>query len=279
MSRIRQCFATAAQHNKRVLIPYIAAGDPHPRETVGLMHTLVQSGADMIELGVPFSDPIADGRVIQHAYERALLHQVSLANILEMVAVFRQQDLCTPIILMGYQNPIEVMGLHQFAKRAAEVGVDGILTVDLPLEESSESRAALVAKGIDPIFLLSPTTSEQRLPRICEVGQGFLYYVSLKGVTGSGDLDIQDVAQHVEMIRSHTALPISVGFGIKNAQDAAQISTFADGIVIGSALVQIIGDPALEAAERKAKVSETLSAIRQAIDIVTLESEFEHGLV
>ncbi len=279
MSRISDCFSAAEENNKRVLIPYIAAGDPHPQETVGLLHTLVQAGADMIELGVPFSDPIADGPVIQRAYERALSHEVNLSAILRMVGEFRQRDSLTPIILMSYQNPIEAIGQKEFVEQIKQVGVDGVLTVDLPVEESAESRAALLAGGIDPIFLLSPTTSEKRVVEICNVSRGFIYYVALKGVTGAGHLDIQDVSQHLQMIRWHTKLPISVGFGIKSATESAQIASFADGIVIGSALVKIISNPALSIAARREKVLVALSAIRQTIDATMTETRFQYGVV
>lgn len=279
MNRIGRCFSIARKNKRRALIPYIAAGDPHPRETVDLMHTLVHAGADMIELGVPFSDPVADGAAIQQAYERALSHQVSLVDVLNMVHEFRRQDVRTPIILMGYQNPVEAMGQEKFARYAAQSGVDGVLTVDLPVEESADSQRALSAQEITSVLLLSPTTSPERLAIICSASRVFIYYVSLKGVTGASHIDTHGVAAHLQKIRRHTSLPIGVGFGIKNAVEAAQVAAFADGIVIGSALVEIIGDVATAAVARHDKVARKLSAIRCAIDAVTVTSESEYGLV
>ena len=279
MSRLRDCFCGVEKNHRRGLIPYIAAGDPHPQETVALMHTLVRAGADIIELGVPFSDPIADGPVIQKAYERALAHHVSLNDVFEMVHAFRQHDAHTPIVLMGYQNPVEAMGLEEFARCAAQAGVDGVLTVDLPLEESAENQHALLAQEIAPIFLLSPTTSVQRMAAICRASRAFVYYVSLKGVTGAGHIDLRDVAEHVQTIRAHTRLPISVGFGIKNAAEAAQVATFANAVVIGSALVKIIGDTRTATIARHTEVARKLSGIRRAIDTATLPNTFEYGLV
>lgn len=240
MSRIQSVFATLKQNNKTALIPYITAGDPHPKHTVGLMHTLVKSGADMIELGVPFSDPMADGPVIQRASERALVHKVGLTTVLAMVKEFRQTNQTTPIILMGYANPIEAMGATVFADRAKAADVDGVITVDYPPEECVEFVQELRARDIAPIFLLSPTTEPKRVELIVSQASGFVYYVSLKGVTGAANLDIVEVSQRVKSIRTQTDLPVGVGFGIRDAATAKATAAIADAVVVGSRLVQII---------------------------------------
>lgn len=237
MSRIQTTFSRLAEQQRKALIPYITAGNPHPKYTVELMHTLVRSGADIIELGVPFSDPMADGPVIQRASERALSHQVGLVNVLEMVREFRTTDSQTPIVLMGYANPIEAMGSKRFAERADAAGVDGVLTVDYPPEECVEFVTLLRDHNIAPVFLLSPTTEPARIETIVRQASGFIYYVSLKGVTGSQDLDVADVARHLTLIRSKTQLPIGVGFGIHDAATARQIADIADAVVIGSRLL------------------------------------------
>ncbi|MGU9977128.1 MAG: tryptophan synthase subunit alpha [Candidatus Oxydemutatoraceae bacterium WSBS_2016_MAG_OTU14] len=265
MSRIQQCFSVASKAGRSVLIPYIAAGDANPQETISLMQTLVSAGADIIELGVPFSDPIADGKVIQAAYERALAHDVTLLDVLDMVKVFRRDNQETPIVLMGYQNPIEMMGVEAFAYSAAEAGVDGILTVDLPVEEASNSLKALQAQQLDSIFLLSPTTPEARIQKICASASGFIYYVSLKGVTGASHLDFHSVEEHVARVKKHTHLPIAVGFGIQNAQEAATISQIASAVVVGSVLVKIVGED-MDFNQRKQKVFDKLSSMRVAMD-------------
>lgn len=240
MSRIQSVFATLKQNNKTALIPYITAGDPHPKHTVSLMHTLVKSGADMIELGVPFSDPMADGPVIQRASERALVHKVGLTTVLAMVKEFRQTNQTTPIILMGYANPIEAMGATVFADRAKAADVDGVITVDYPPEECVEFVQELRARDIAPIFLLSPTTEPKRVELIVGQASGFVYYVSLKGVTGAANLDIVEVSQRVKSIRTQTDLPVGVGFGIRDAATAKATAAIADAVVVGSRLVQII---------------------------------------
>lgn len=240
MSRIQSVFATLKQNNKTALIPYITAGDPHPKHTVSLMHTLVKSGADMIELGVPFSDPMADGPVIQRASERALVHKVGLTTVLAMVKEFRQTNQTTPIILMGYANPIEAMGATVFADRAKAADVDGVITVDYPPEECVEFVQELRARDIAPIFLLSPTTEPKRVELIVSQASGFVYYVSLKGVTGAANLDIVEVSQRVKSIRTQTDLPVGVGFGIRDAATAKATAAIADAVVVGSRLVQII---------------------------------------
>lgn len=238
MSRIQSTFDSLAKQNKKALIPYITAGDPHPKHTVALMHALVKSGADMIELGIPFSDPMADGPVIQRASERALAHHVGLSDVLEMVKQFRSQDAQTPIILMGYANPIEAMGIETFVDRAKAVDVDGVLTVDYPPEECTDFVALLKSRAIDPIFLLSPTTDASRINTIVHQASGFVYYVSLKGVTGSANLNIEQVTERLADIRTKTNLPIGVGFGVRDAETAKQVAAIADAIVVGSRMVQ-----------------------------------------
>jgi tryptophan synthase alpha chain len=240
MSRINTCFAKLKAEGRKALIPYVTAGDPQPAVTVPLMHAMVQAGADIIELGVPFSDPMADGPVIQRAAERALEHHTSLHDVLAMVSEFRQQDADTPVVLMGYLNPVEVMGYAAFAKAAKQAGVDGVLTVDLPPEEADELGSALRAQQLDPIFLLAPTSDHERIKLICAAASGYVYYVAVKGVTGAGNLDVQAVADKLEQIRALTDLPVGVGFGIKDAQSAAAVSAVADAVVVGSALVQKI---------------------------------------
>jgi len=240
MSRIQTVFTALKQQGKTALIPYITAGDPHPKHTVNLMHTLVQHGADMIELGVPFSDPMADGPVIQRASERALMHKVGLTKVLEMVKTFRETNQTTPIILMGYANPIEAIGAVAFAYRAKAADVDGVITVDYPPEECGDFVQQLRSRDIDPVFLLSPTTDKKRVDLIVNQASGFVYYVSLKGVTGAANLDITEVSQRVASIRQQTNLPIGVGFGIRDAATAKATAKIADAVVVGSRMVQVI---------------------------------------
>jgi tryptophan synthase alpha chain len=240
MSRIQTTFANLKQQGKTALIPYITAGDPHPKHTVNLMHTLVAHGADMIELGVPFSDPMADGPVIQRASERALAHHVGLTTVLDMVKTFRQTDQKTPIILMGYANPIEAIGNIVFADRAKAADVDGVITVDYPPEECGDFVKELRARDIDPVFLLSPTTEPKRVDLIVSQASGFVYYVSLKGVTGAANLDIVEVSARVKAIKAQTNLPVGVGFGIRDAATAKATAAIADAVVVGSRLVQVI---------------------------------------
>lgn len=237
MSRIKTVFASLKSQQKKALIPYITAGDPDPKFTVILMHTLVKNGADLIELGIPFSDPMADGPVIQRASERALKHKVGLNTVLDMIKEFRQVDQITPVVIMGYANPIEAMGFDIFVDKAKQVGVDGVLTVDYPPEECMEISAKLKANNIDPVFLLSPTTEAKRVELIVNQASGFVYYVSLKGVTGSKNLDIVDVSEKVKAIQAQTNLPIGVGFGVKDAATAKAVASIADAIVVGSRMV------------------------------------------
>lgn len=242
MSRIQAKWQELQAAGKKAVIPYVVGGDPEPDVTVGLMHKLVEAGADMLELGVPFSDPMAEGPAIQKGHERALAHKVSLRKCLAMAAEFRLQDADTPIILMGYANPIEHMGYSAFADAAAAAGVDGVITVDLPPEEVMAMNIELKRVGIDNIFLIAPTTPDERLPLIIEQASGFIYYVSLKGVTGAGHLNTEEVAAKVKQIKALTSLPVAVGFGIKDAQSAALVGASADGVVVGSALVNLLGD-------------------------------------
>lgn len=238
MSRISQRFDDLKAVGRKALIPYVTAGDPNPAVTVPLMHEMVAAGADIIELGVPFSDPMADGPVIQAACERALEHKVGLRRVLEMVREFRAKDADTPIVLMGYLNPVEVLGYDAFADAAVEAGVDGVLTVDLPPEEGDEFAAAMRAKGLDPIFLIAPTSDRGRIERIAALASGFMYYVSLKGVTGAANLDVASVEAKLAEIRELSDLPLGVGFGIKDADSAKAVAAVADAVVVGSALVR-----------------------------------------
>jgi tryptophan synthase alpha chain len=266
MSRIAQRFAELKIKGRKALIPFVTAGDPNPAITVPLMHAMVAAGADLLELGVPFSDPMAEGPVIQLACERALLHNVSLRDVLAMVREFRQQDSQTPVILMGYMNPVEVMGYQAFAKAAAEVGVDGLLTVDMPPEEAGDLVAALAEVKIDPIFLLAPTTVDGRIARICAAASGFVYYVSLKGVTGAGNLDVALVEQKVAQIRKHTDIPIGVGFGIRDAESARRVAAVADAVVVGSAVVNRVAANAEQPEKIQEAVCSLLREMRAAMD-------------
>ena len=266
MSRIAACFAALRGAGRKALIPYITAGDPHPRVTVPLMHALVEAGADIIELGVPFSDPMADGPVIQQACERALVHHVSLHQVLDMVREFRRDNTTTPLVLMGYLNPVEVMGYEAFAAAAAQAGVDGVLMVDLPPEEGHALVERLRQRDLDPIFLLAPTTTEARLKKICTTASGFVYYVSLKGVTGAATLDTAAVTKKVQEIRKITTLPIGVGFGIRDGATAAAVAAVADAVVVGSTLVSKVGMLADAPDKIPAEVGSLLAEMRRAMD-------------
>jgi len=248
---------------RAALIPYIAAGDPSIAATPVLMHALVKAGADIIELGVPFSDPMADGPVIQRAAERAIRRGVGLRDVLDMVAVFRRDDQITPVVLMGYANPIEHLGQARFVELATKAGVDGILVVDYPPEEITEFADLLNQAGIDPIFLLAPTSTEERMEKVGNVARGYVYYVSLKGVTGAGNIDIDDVARRLERIRQHVSIPVGVGFGIRDPESARRLGKFADAVVIGSKLIETM-ETAVAAAESAGKTPE--QADRAAID-------------
>ncbi len=240
MSRIKQTFSDLKQQHKKALIPFITAGDPNLKTSLQLMFKMVEAGANLIELGVPFSDPMADGPVIQKASERALLDQVSLDDVFELVRKFREKNTTTPIILMGYLNPIEIMGYETFAQKASEAGIDGVLTVDCPPEESEDFMSLLKQYNLDGIFLISPTTTAERIAYICEQASGFIYYVSIKGVTGSAVLDIDSISQRLGMIRKQTSIPVGVGFGIRDAKTAALLGSTADAVIVGSANVKLI---------------------------------------
>nr|VFJ97806.1 MAG: tryptophan synthase, alpha chain [Candidatus Kentron sp. LFY] len=266
MSRITRCFNRLAHEGRKALISFITAGDPNASVTVPLLHNLTEAGVDIIELGVPFSDPMADGPVIQQASERALGAGISLKDVLKMAKVFRTQDDKTPLVLMGYANPIELMGYERFAEGAANAGVDGVLTVDLPPEEATPLVETIRRYGIDPIFLLAPNTGQGRIARICEQASGFLYYVSLKGVTGAGHLDIGSVAEKVSEIKKLTDLPIGVGFGVKDGGSAARVARIGDAVVIGSVLVDRIGMLADTPDRIYQEVPAIVAEMRKAID-------------
>ena len=263
MSRIDATLSTLKSQGRKALIPFITAGDPHPAMAVPLMHALVAGGADVIELGVPFSDPMADGPVIQRASERALAQGVSLRQVLDFVIEFRKTNSATPVVLMGYANPIEAMGAERFADVAKAAGVDGVLVVDYPPEEARGLVALLDARGLDTIFLLSPTTRDARLEQVGKLGRGYLYYVSLKGVTGAGNIDTVDVAKRVNHIKKFTTLPVGVGFGIRDAESAKRVAQVADAVVIGSRRVQEIIDAGNDA---PARLQALLAGIRAAMD-------------
>jgi len=264
MSRIQAHFEILHKAGRKALIPYITAGDPSPALTVALMVALVEGGADIIELGVPFSDPMADGPVIQRSGERALRQGVGLGDVLGMVRDFRHQNSQTPLVLMGYANPIEAMGIEKFVREAHAAGVDGVIAVDYPPEECTQFAALAKSNGIDPIFLLAPTSTDQRIQEVARLGSGYLYYVSLRGVTGAGHLDLDDVAARIPRIRAATRLPIGVGFGIRDAESARRIARTADAVVIGSRIIQEIEAAGPEHAV--ARVRALLKPIREALD-------------
>ncbi len=264
MSRITNTFKKLKEKNKKALIPYITAGDPHPDLTLSMMHALVDSGADMIELGIPFSDPMADGPTIQRASERALAHHVGLSHVFKMVNAFREKDTQTPIILMGYANPIEAIGAEAFVERAKTADVDGIITVDYPPEECMQFTKLLKEKNIDSIFLLSPTSELNRVKLIIEQASGFLYYVSLKGVTGAANIDIEQVKSKVGMIRELTDLPIGVGFGVRDAATAKEVAKISDAVVVGSRMVQEIENSNQENLIQN--ISKLMQELREAVN-------------
>lgn len=266
MSRIANCFAALKNEGRKALIPYVTAGDPTPTVTVPLLHALVEAGSDVIELGVPFSDPMADGPVIQLACERALSHDVRLTDVLAMVKTFRETNDHTPVVLMGYLNPVESMGYEAFAKAAQAAGVDGVLTVDLPPEEGEEFSSIMQAHEIDTIFLLAPTSREERIKRICEHGSGYLYYVSVKGVTGSSALNVEEVEARLNLVRKYTNLPLGVGFGIKDPASAKQVAQVSDGVIVGSVLVNKIADLVTEPERVPAEVAAIIKAMRTEMD-------------
>ncbi len=264
MSRIAQRLNELASENRKALVAYVVAGDPAKSVTVPFMHSLAERGTDIIELGVPFSDPMAEGPTIQRAHERALENNTSLRDALDMVAEFRSDNQHTAVILMGYANPVEAMGYQDFCARAVEVGLDGVLTVDLPPEEAADFNAMLADHGLDTIYLVSPTTDSDRAKTIANIATGFLYYVSLKGVTGAGSLDLEDVRKNIAKLKAFTTVPVCVGFGIKDADSARSLASIADGVVVGSAIVELLaqGDTGLMKAES------LVSELRLAIDEV-----------
>ena len=266
MSRIKSTFERLAAEGRKALIPFITAGDPDATLTLALLHTLVEAGADVIELGVPFSDPMADGPTIQRASERALAKGMTLRKVLELVVAFRSSNAETPVVLMGYANPIEAMGLEKFAAAAAQAGVDGVLVVDYPPEEALAFGAAMKAQGIDPIFLLAPTSTATRIAQVAGVASGYVYYVSLAGVTGSGALNIEAVAERLPLIREKTGLPVGVGFGIRDAATAARIAGIADAVVVGSRIIEEIEKSTVETA--CANVKALVADIRRGVDEV-----------
>jgi tryptophan synthase alpha chain len=270
VSRLTQRFAELKANSKKALIPYVMASDPTPEITLPLMHAMVAAGADVIELGAPFSDPMADGPVIQAAAERSLAHHTSLHDVFSMVKEFRKQDDKTPIIVMGYLNPIEVMGYQAFAEQAAASGIDGVITVDMPPIEADDYVPALKSQGLDPVFLLAPTSTEARIKKLAEMASGFVYYVSLKGVTGAATLDVASVKEKVAEIKRFIDLPIGVGFGISDAASAAKVAACSDAVVVGSVIVKkmTLNDGKTEE-ERSIiikEISDVLSAMRKAMD-------------
>jgi tryptophan synthase alpha chain len=266
VSRLSEKFEQLNRTGRKALIPFVTAGDPEPSFTVPLMHEMVTAGADIIELGVPFSDPMADGPVIQKASERSLLHKTTVKTVLEMVAAFRKKDSTTPVVLMGYLNPIEYFGYPEFADQAGKAGVDGLLTVDMPPEEAEEFIPLLKQNGIDPIFLLAPNSTEARIKKVSAMACGYLYYVSLKGITGAGHLDLKSVEDKLAEIKKITSLPVGVGFGVKNAEIAAAMGQIADGVVVGSALVNKVAENLQQLNVAQQEIIKLLSAMREAMD-------------
>ena len=264
MSRIAQTFAALKAQNKTGLVTFITAGDPAPASTVPLLHALVAGGADVLELGVPFSDPMAEGPVIQRACERALVHGVGIRHVFDYVREFRRTNQHTPVVLMGYANPIERIGVDAFVEQSRAAGADGAIVVDYPPEECEEFAAKMRAAGLDLIFLLAPTSTEERIAQVAKVGSGFSYYVSLKGVTGAGHIDTAQVAERIAAIRQHVSLPIGVGFGIRDAATAKALAGVADAVVIGSRIIQEI--EASEPEQAPAAVQAFVAGIREALD-------------
>jgi tryptophan synthase alpha chain len=275
MSRIEQTFARLAQAGQKALIPFITAGFPCLESTVPLMHTLVKAGADVIELGVPFSDPMADGPTIQRASEKALANGMTLRKVLEAVAGFRVKDTQTPVVLMGYANPVEAFGPESFAQAAKAAGVDGVLVVDTPPEESADFVRALRQHGLDPIFLLAPTSSPERYQAVARLASGYVYYVSLKGVTGSGQLNVAEIAARIPEIRAAVKLPVGVGFGIRDAATAAKMAAIADAVVVGSRIIEALEDA--PKGEETARVATLMDELRRGVQQGTESSHANFG--
>jgi tryptophan synthase alpha chain len=271
MSRIADTFASLKAANRTALVPFITTGDPSLSASVPLMHALVAAGADMLELSIPFSDPMADGPVIQRASERALARGVYTEDVLSVLRTFRETDDKTPVVLMGYLNPVEVMGYQKFASAAAESGADGCIVVDLPPEEGADLDQQLRAHDIDPVFLLAPTTTAERMDTICAAASGFVYYVSLRGVTGAANLDLSEVRARLEEVRKHTKLPVGVGFGINSPESAAKVAEFADAVIVGSAVMQIIERNQDNEAQAIKDAGAFVAELRQALDGAALK--------
>ena len=268
MNRIAALFSRLGEARRKALVPFITAGDPSRESTVAVMHALVAGGADLIELGVPFSDPMADGPVIQRSSERALERGVGTTQVFDFVREFRLLDPNTPVVLMGYLNPIEMRGADRYAAEASQAGVDGLLLVDLPAEEAAPIRASLNAHGLDLISLVAPTTSQERLRRVADSSQGYLYYVSFAGVTGASITDVSDVAAKAGALRAMATVPVLIGFGIKDTRSAAAMAPLADGIVVGSALVERLAS-ATSVRDAARRATDFLAPLRAAIDAAT----------
>ena len=264
MSRIAATFAQLKSRSAKALIPYVTAGDPYPDATVDIMLALASGGADIIELGVPFSDPMADGPVIQKASERALAHGIGMPQVLDYVRAFRVGNATTPVVLMGYANPIERYGIDRFVVDARAAGVDGVLVVDYPPEECEAFAGLLRENRLDPVFLLAPTSTDERMKEVGRIASGYVYYVSLKGVTGAGHLDVAAVAKMIPRIRAHVRIPVGVGFGIRDAQTARAVAAVSDAVVIGSALVQLLERETRE--NVAAAAGRFMATIRVALD-------------
>jgi len=266
MNRIEQRFGTLGAAGRCALVTYVTAGDPDATTTLDIMHALVQGGADVIELGVPFSDPMADGPVIQRASERALEHGMSLHGVIDIVRRFRERDAETPVVLMGYLNPIEAMGYERFATDAAHAGVDGVLIVDVPPEEARTLNAYLLERRLDQIFLIAPNSSAERIAGVCEFARGFVYYVSVKGVTGGKNVDAEEVGRHIAEFRRRLPLPIGIGFGIKSAEAAAAVAMAGDAVIVGSAIIEIVEREADDPATMCRTIETFVSSLRSALD-------------
>ena len=269
MSRIADRFAALKARKRTALVTFVTAGDPSPEVTVPAMHAMVEAGADILELGVPFSDPMADGPVIQRASERALAAGMSFEKVLGIVREFRSGDGETPVVLMGYLNPLEAAGHARAAERAAGAGVDGLITVDLPPEEAQSLVGEIRANGMDPVFLVSPTSSDERIARICAQASGFVYYVSLKGVTGAATLDVDEVAERMARIRRATDLPVGVGFGIRDGASAARVARVADAVVVGTAVVARVEASADAPESIPGILADFVGELRGAMDAAT----------